>query len=304
MPQGIYLPEGLRLALGQDLRYTADRSGMARAMAEGAILEGMAVACSAEGDLQIRMGNLRGVIPRGEATLEESKLIAVLSRVGRPVCFMVTGRQGDRYILSRKAAQQAARAHFIAHLQPGEVVRCRVTHLESFGAFVDLGCGLPALIGIENISVSRISHPRERFEPGQLIPAVVLSVDRTRGRVVLTHRELLGTWEENLEEVKVGETRLGIVRGIPDYGVFVELTPNLSGLAEPYEGMLEKGDGVSVYVKSILPDRMKIKLQIIDRLGKQRRAIREDDYFIREGRLQQWRYSPECCKSKIIGTWF
>ncbi len=304
MPQGIYLPEGFRLDTMQNRRYTADRSGMARAMADGAILEGIAVACSAEGDLTVHMGQLRGVIPQSEAILDGGKPVAVLSRVGRPVCFTVTGRQGDRYLLSRRAAQQAARSWFAEHLQPGEIVRVRVTRLESFGAFVDLGCGLPALIGIENISVSRIGHPRERLEPGQSIPAVVLSVDRTRGRVVLTHRELLGTWEENLGGIEVGETRLGIVRGIPDYGVFVELTPNLSGLAEPYVGTLEKGDGVSVFVKSILPDRMKIKLQIIDRLAPRRRPICEDDYFIRSGKLDYWQYSPENCRSRVIATCF
>jgi len=304
MPQGIYLPEGLRMESRQNLRYTADRSGMARAMADGAILEGEAVACSADGDLTVRMGRLEGVIPRAEAVLDASKPIAILSRVGRPVCFTVIGRQGERYILSRRAAQQAARTYFTENLEPGEVVHCRVTHLESFGAFVDLGCGLPALIGIENISVSRIGHPSDRFMPGQTISAVVLSVDRASGRVVLTHRELLGTWEENLGDIEPGQTRLGIVRGIPEYGVFVELTPNLSGLAEPYHGTLEKGDGVSVYVKSVLRDRMKIKLQIIDRLGRQRRPIREEDYFIRSGRLESWRYSPPECHSKLVYTQF
>ena len=69
--------------------------------------------------------------------------------------------------------------------------------MEPFGAFLDIGCGVVSFIGIENISVSRISHPSERFFPGQDIRAAVLSVDRTLERVTLTHRELLGTWEEN-----------------------------------------------------------------------------------------------------------
>ena len=304
MPQDIYLPEGARLHTEQNRRYTESRAGMARAMAEGVILEGIATACSADGELTVEMGRLRGIIPCSETMPEGGRPISVLSRVGRPVCFTVMGRQGDLYLLSRRAAQQAAQTHFMEALQPGDVVRVRVTHMEHFGAFVDLGCGLPSLIGIENISVSRIGHPRERFAPGQMIHAVVLQVDRERRRVVLSHRELLGTWEENLEGIDVGQTRVGIVRGLAEYGVFVELTPNLSGLAEPCGWDLENGDGVSVYVKSIIPERMKVKLLVVDRLGRQRRAITEDDYFIRSGHLDRWQYSPADCTGKIITTIF
>ena len=57
----------------------------------------------------------------------------------------------------------------------------------------------------------------------------------------------------------------GIIRGVENYGVFVELFPNLSGLAEPCQGA-EPGMAASVYIKSILPDRMKIKLAILDKM--------------------------------------
>ena len=77
-----------------------------------------------------------------------------------------------------------------------------------------------------------------------------------------------------------------------DYGVFVELSPNLSGLAEKKEG-LRPGDPVSVYIKSMIPDKMKVKLVIIDRLPKGRKAfIKEEDYFIRSGNIKEWIYSP------------
>ena len=55
----------------------------------------------------------------------------------------------------------------------------------------------------------------------------------------------------------------GIVRGVMDYGCFVELAPNLSGLTDRRED-LQEGDGVSVTIRSIRPERMKIKLQVIE----------------------------------------
>ena len=86
------------------------------------------------------------------------------------------------------------------------------------------------MIGVERLSVSRIAHPGDRLRVGQEIFAAVLSVDRDQRRVVLTHRELLGTWEENAALFRPGMTVPGYVRGLKDYGAFVELTANLSGM--------------------------------------------------------------------------
>ena len=136
----------------------------------------------------------------------------------------------------------------------------------------------------ERLSVSRIAHPADRLQEGQEIFAAVLALDLQQGRVVLTHRELLGTWAENAALFRAGMTVPGYIRGIKDYGAFVELTPNLSGLAESREGLRE-GDRVSVYVKSILPDRMKLKLLIIDQLPPGRTPIAT--YVVREDKRQR-----------------
>ena len=61
------------------------------AYSSGQILEGQAISCSADHDLTVQFGNITGVIPRVETALgiEEgaTKEIAILSRVGKPVCF-------------------------------------------------------------------------------------------------------------------------------------------------------------------------------------------------------------------------
>ena len=71
---------------------------------------------------------------------------------------------------------------------------------------------------------------------GESIYAVVKAVE-PEGRVQLSHKELLGTWAQNAELYLPGETVAGVIRSVEDYGVFVELTPNLAGLAEPCEGV-------------------------------------------------------------------
>ena len=151
--------------------------------------------------------------------------------------------------------------------------------------------------------MSRIFHPAERFSCGQHIHAAVLYTEPQARRIHLTHRELLGTWAENAACFQAGETVRGIVRSIEPYGVFIELAPNLSGLAERRAG-LQEGDAVSVYIKSILPERMKIKLTVIDRLCRPSGPPPALRYYLTEGHIDQWVYSPPCCACKYIATNF
>ena len=214
MSQGKYLPEG-RLGVKVNTR-----EALERAIREGSVLEGKAVRCTDRHELVVDINGIRGIIPREETAIGidtgKTREIAILSRVGKNVCFKVAARSGDAYILSRRAAQQEALEHYMNNVQTGEIIQCRVTHLESFGAFVDIGCGVISMIGIENISVSRIAHPSERFALRQDIYAVVTGKDSKNGRVSLSHKELLGTWEQCADLLHVGETVSGIVRGVED----------------------------------------------------------------------------------------
>ena len=76
-------------------------------------------------------------------------------------------------------------------------------------------------------------------------------------KITLSHKELLGTWEENAAMFAPGQTVTGVIRSIEDYGIFVELTPNLAGLAEPRPDVFI-GQQASVYIKSIIREKMKI----------------------------------------------
>ena len=297
-----YLPEG-RLDKG-----VLTEEKLNRALETGEILEGRVVRCTEAHDLIIEGKGFVGVIPRSCASMgiEEGRTreIAILSRVGKQVCFCVEGRADGVYMLSRKKAQERALEHYMNEVPVGQIIECRVTHLENFGAFVDIGCGVPSMIGIENISVSRITHPCERFYTKQDIYAVVAAKDRAQGRILLSHKELLGTWEQNSAGIRVGETLGGVVRGVEDYGLFIEFAPNLSGLAEKKEG-IDCGSCVSVFVKSVNPEKMKIKLIIIDSLDCIAKGfLSKQDYFLTEGIIKSWRYSPLSCASKKVETVF
>lgn len=293
-----YLPEGMQ---NQPVSTVKTMDDLRRALLTGEILTATAYLCDETHNLHVFFpGGLTGVIPREEAALGVAdgsiRDIAILSRVGKPVCCKVTDVSSEGGVtLSRTAAQLEAREHLFDTHRPGDVIPAVVTNLAPFGAFCDVGCGVVALMGIETISVARISHSRDRFREGQQIYAVISQLDRETGRINLTHRELLGTWAENAARFQAGQTVTGIVRSVQDYGVFVELTPNLSGLAEP-DDELQPGDAVSVYIKSILPDKLKLKLSILEKLDGKHLPRQPLHYMQTEGHMDYWQYSPNSPK--------
>ena len=304
-----YLPEGCLIGTADNRSSLLSYYTLSECMTSGKILEAPCIICDSHHNLILDLGCMKGFIPREEGALgikeQTVRDIAIISRVNKSVCFLITAIEHDeagapRPILSRRAAQLRCRSEYIDHLTPGEIIPARVTHLESFGCFVDIGCGLPSLISIDQISISRISHPRDRFAVGESIYAVVKAVE-PEGRVQLSHKELLGTWAQNAELYLPGETVAGVIRSVEDYGVFVELTPNLAGLAEPCEGV-RAGQHAGVYIKSILPEKMKIKLIIVDAFDAPY-APQPVQYFLTEGVLRRWRYSPPEC-SRVVETVF
>lgn len=279
-------------------------SALTEAQSKQTVLESTVTMCDAEHNLIVDLGCMRGIIPREEGAIGISdgstRDIALISRVGKPVSFVITDIKVDEFgrpcaYLSRKCAQELCKKYITGSKKTGDVINAKVTHLESFGAFCDIGCGNAALLPIDAISVSRISHPRDRFKVGDDIRVIIKSI-ADDGRITLSHKELLGTWEENAAMFLPGQTVTGVIRSVEDYGVFVELTPNLAGLAEPRPDVFI-GQQASVYIKSIIREKMKIKLIIIDSFDSD--YTPPIKYFFSGDKLDEWDYSPNDCFKRI-----
>ncbi len=306
--QRYFMPEGRLFSTLSNRRILSSKANLEDAAEKGEIIEGLAVSCDAAHNLTVDLGCMKGIIPRleGAVGIKEGTVrdIALISRVGKPICFIIDGFTTDSQgkiiaLLSRRKAQELCYAEYINSLKAGDIVNARVTHLETFGAFCDIGCGCVALLPIDTISVSRISHPKDRFRCGDDIKAIIKSIQD--GKITLSQKELLGTWEQNADLFSTGETVSGIVRSVESYGIFVELAPNLAGLAELKSGVTV-GQNTSVYIKSILPDKMKVKLIIIDSFFSPDNRL-PIKYFIDEGHIDSWQYSPEVC-GRVISTEF
>lgn len=300
-----FYPEGFIGTTYENKKFMSTPAALYQAQSASSILEANVIMCDAEHNMTVDLGCMKGIIAREDGAIGISdgstRDIALISRVGRPVSFCVTAIKTDRYgklyaQLSRKKAQEICKREFLLNLTPGDIINAKITHLETFGAFCDIGCGNIALLPIDSISVSRISHPKDRFRVGENIKAIIKSI-APDDKITLSHKELLGTWQENADLFSQGQTVSGIVRSIEDYGIFIELTSNLAGLAEP-KANVSIGQQASVYIKSIIPEKMKVKLIVIESF--EPKISNCSKYFITGSHIDRWEYSPKNSMKKIV----
>ena len=188
----------------------------------------------------------------------------IVSFIGQNIKAYVDSIDSNIVYLNRAKLQRDYKKGFLNTLPIGTILDTKIVSLANFGAFVDLGYGVVGLLPIGDVSIARFPSMRDAFSKGDSVKVIYKGLF-SRGYVV-THKELLGTWEENLNDFVLNKSYLGIIREIKPYGAFIELTANLTGLAEIPDGMkLSEGDSVNVQLKFINPEKLKVKLSIISK---------------------------------------
>ncbi|MBO6244326.1 MAG: S1 RNA-binding domain-containing protein, partial [Clostridia bacterium] len=110
-------------------------------------------------------------------------------------------KNDNTVILSRKQVQKEALDWVKNSLKIGEKVTGIVKNIRPYGAFIEIGGGVVGLVHIEDLSIARIKTPSERLKIGQKVEIIVKSINRQQGLVDLSYKELLGTWEENVQNL-------------------------------------------------------------------------------------------------------
>lgn len=262
-----FLPEGWNNEITK-----VDKTKIKQYMQSKEILQGLVKECDVNYNLHINFENgLQGIIPREEVegiNIQENGLPKenlCTGKVHKFVQFKVKDIDSQNtVILSRKQVQQEALDSVKNDLKVGQKVTGIVKSIKPYGAFIEIGGGIVGLVHIEDLSVARIKTPYERLKIGQKLEVVVKSIDREQGKVILSYKELLGSWEENAKKFTPGIKVRGKVRETEKNknGIFIELTPNLVGMAE-YEEGFEYGQDVEVYIKKIDMNKKKVKLLIV-----------------------------------------
>ena len=235
------------------------------------ILQGIVKNCDKDYNLHVELKNgMHGIIPRQEIeaiNIDEKgfpKENLCIGKVHKYVQFKLKEKDGDKLIFSRKDVQQEVLNSVKTDLKVGDNIKGIVKNITPYGAFIDIGGGVVGLAYIEDLSVARIKTPYERLKIGQNVNIVVKSINRETGKLNLSYKDTLGTWEENAKKFSVGMNTKGIIRETEKNknGIFIELTPNLVGMAEYKEG-LKYGEKVDLYIKKIDYDKKKVKVVLL-----------------------------------------
>ena len=227
------------------------------ALENNTILEGKINNIDNKYNAYINLGNnIKGIIPNKE--------LGILIKGNPYVQFKVENIKNNTCYLSRKAVKEESMSWAINDLNNGDVVDGIVRNIKPYGAFVEIGGGATGLLYINDISVARMKTPEEKLKLGQKIKVKIKNIDKENKKFYLSYKELLGTWQDNIKDLKEGAIVQGIVKETTKNkdGVFIELKPNLVGMCEYKEG-IQYGQNVEVKVKKIIPEKKKIKLAIV-----------------------------------------
>lgn len=170
----------------------------------------------------------------------------------------------------------------------GHNVKAEIRTLTNYGAFVELEPGVEGLIHISDLSwIKKVSHPSEVLRKGDVVDAVILSVDKESKKITLGVKQLsTNPWESIEKIMPVGSLVKGKVTKITAFGAFVELDSGIEGLIHvtelsdqafgKVEDVVSKGDEVTAKVIKLDPEHKKIALSIKEYLIDQNQYNRDD----------------------------
>ncbi|HQJ45463.1 MAG TPA: S1 RNA-binding domain-containing protein, partial [Ignavibacteriaceae bacterium] len=162
----------------------------------------------------------------------------------------------------------------------GDKVSGRVVSLTDYGAFIEIEKGIEGLIHNSEMSwTQHIKHPSQIVAMGQMVEAVILSLDKEEKKISLGIKQLEpDPWDTLMAKYPVGSKHSGIARNLTNFGVFVELEPGVDGLVHisdlswtkkirhPGE-VVKKNERIDVIVLGVDVEQRKISLghkQIMD----------------------------------------
>ena len=137
-------------------------------------------------------------------------------------------KEEGKLILSEKAAIEDERITSLKKLKVGDVITGRISGIVKFGIFVAFE-GLEGLVHISEIEWGHVKDPSNYGKIGTEVKVMVIGVEGEK--ISLSMKRLTeDPWKEAAKSYKVGKTVNGTVDRITQFGVFVKLSDDLSGL--------------------------------------------------------------------------
>lgn len=230
-----------------------------------------------KGGFEILTGDVRCFCPFSQIDLKTNRETGAY--VGQTFPFMVLEYEEDgrNIVLSRRflleQEKEAKLERLKKSLEVDMTVTARVSSVQRFGAFVDLG-GVEGLIPASEISWSKAENPADVLSVGQEVTAKIISLDWESNRFSLSMKALHpDPWEAVEQRYPVGSRINGKIVRLMQFGVFVTVEPGVDGLVHisnlgtgrrinhPKE-VVEVGQQVEAYVFSVDAAQRKISLSL------------------------------------------
>ncbi len=234
------------------------------------------------GGLELKIGSHDAFMPASQVALgREEDLAAYIGQI--LVCEVLEiDRDRNRVLLSRRSVLERERAEerkeSIGKLHAGMVLKGKVTRIEPFGAFVDVGGGLEGLVHVSNLSRERIQHPSELVSVGLEVEVQVLDIKEDGKRIGLGMKQLQpDPWVGIADRLAVDSVHPGTVTRLTEFGAFVEIEPGVEGLVHVSQFGRERlrrasdvtkvGESLPVRILSVSPTEQRISLSRLDPRG-------------------------------------
>ncbi len=244
---------------------------------------GVQVVDANRGGLMVKVNRIDGFLPVSQLTAEhyprveggdKSRILEMLQKFSGETMYVkvidVNEVEG-KLIVSEKAAKAKEQAAIVAGYEVGDTIDGKVTGVVDFGAFVEFGEHLEGLVHISEIAWQRVENPRDLMQVGQSIKAKIIGIDGTK--ISLSLKRLSDDpWKQAVERYTIGQVVSGKVLKLNPFGAFVELDPEIHGLAHISElskkmvhnasEVVKEGDTREFKIISIDPDAHRLGLSI------------------------------------------
>ena len=205
--------------------------------------------------------------------------------IGKKFGFKITKYERRNIVVSRRRLLEEQKELsvdvFIQDHRPGDTISGVVSRLEAFGAFIEVAPGLEGLAHISEVSWSRVAHPQEAVQVGQVVQCKILKIDDVNGRlnISLSIKQASATpWENLPSEIREGSVVEGKVTRCMKFGAFVEVAPGIEGLVPLSEmsytkrvvksdEIIQEGERVPVLIKEVRADERRLLLSVKDAGG-------------------------------------
>ncbi len=235
-----------------------------------------------QGGLTLKIGGNEAFMPMSQISiLRDTDASTLLGET--LVCeVMEIDRSRNRVLLSRRRVEEGERmvalSEAVGSLTPGSKISGKVTRIEEFGAFVNIGHGIEGLVHVSQISRKRVEKVDEHLKVGQDVQTMILEIKEGGKKISLGMKQLEpDPWDEVPHRLSVDAQITGKVTRLMDFGAFVEVLPGIEGLLhvsqisteriQNIQRVLSVGQEVAVRVSNIDPGSQRIGLSRLDARG-------------------------------------